>query len=66
VKTFKCIVLALVIWLSTIQLPPAVCAAGCGIKPVKPIVPIGCKDLVAQCRCDARGNNCAWEWVCSK
>ncbi|MCC6344277.1 MAG: hypothetical protein IT166_18900 [Bryobacterales bacterium] len=41
-------------------------AAGCGIKPIKPITPIGCKDLVAQCTCDAQGNRCHWQWICVK
>ena len=45
--------------------PAPVCAqSGCGLKPLKPLVPLGCKDLVAQCRCDARGQSCRWEWVC--
>jgi hypothetical protein len=45
-----------------------VCTAqlGCGIKPIKPIPPIGCADLVAECRCDARGQNCRWTWICVK
>lgn len=40
------------------------CGGGCGIRPIKPIPPMGCKDLVAVCRCDSRGCNCEWEWVC--
>ncbi len=36
----------------------------CGVKPIKPIPPIGCKDLVAQCVCDDRGRNCGWTWAC--
>ena len=39
---------------------------GCGVLPVKPVVPIGCKDLTPQCVCDAAGKNCAWQWVCVK
>lgn len=39
---------------------------GCGFKPMKPMVPMGCKDLVAECRCDARGQRCRWEWICVK
>lgn len=39
---------------------------GCGIVPIKPIVPIGCKDLRAECVCDASGQNCEWQWVCVK
>jgi len=36
----------------------------CGIKPIKPIPPMGCKDLIAVCVCDSRGCNCHWEWQC--
>jgi hypothetical protein len=43
----------------------AVLVAGCGIEPIKPIPPIGCRDTVARCVCDQRGN-CYWEWVCIK
>jgi hypothetical protein len=39
--------------------------ADCGIKPIKPIPPIGCRDLVAQCVVDGRGN-ASWQWVCLK
>jgi len=39
-------------------------AAGCGLTPLKPLVPLGCRDLVARCVCDKDGQNCAWTWVC--
>lgn len=39
-------------------------SVGCPIRPMKPMVPMGCKDLQAVCHCDARGQNCWWEWVC--
>ena len=46
--------------------PSAACAGNCGIKPIKPIKPLGCRgELVAQCICDSRGQNCYWQWVCS-
>lgn len=35
-----------------------------GVKPIKPIKPIGCKELELLCTCDAQGNRCDWEWVC--
>lgn len=38
--------------------------SGCGLKPLKPMVPIGCADLEAVCQCDVRGQNCRWQWVC--
>ena len=55
-------VAALAAWLAT---PEPVCASsGCGLRPIKPLPPIGCRDLVAQCLCDASGQDCAWTWVC--
>ena len=46
--------------------PEPACAAfgTCGLKPLKPLPPLGCTDLCAQCQCNARGNNCNWVWVC--
>ena len=38
--------------------------SGCGLKPLKPLVPLGCADLVAQCVCDQKGKSCRWTWVC--
>ena len=40
--------------------------AQCGVVPVKPVTPVGCKDLRAQCQCDTNGTNCRWVWVCVK
>jgi hypothetical protein len=39
-------------------------AQSCGFQPLKPLVPLGCKDLVASCVCDAEGRNCKWQWTC--
>ncbi len=39
-------------------------AGMCGIKPIKPITPNGCRDLVAVCVFDQYGNNCVWTWQC--
>lgn len=41
-----------------------VAAASCGLKPLKPLKPVGCKDIYAECLC--QGNDCHWEWVCVK
>jgi hypothetical protein len=30
---------------------------------MKPMVPMGCKDVVQQCVCD-NGQHCHWAWVC--
>ena len=47
--------------------PPAACQSGsCGIVPIRPITPIGCKDLKPECVCDSRGKNCQWVWKCVK
>lgn len=35
----------------------------CAIKPIKPIPPIGCKDLTPQCVSDNSGHS-YWTWVC--
>ncbi len=50
--------------LSSAAPEPACASLGCGIKPIKPIPPIGCTDLCAQCQCDASGKNCRWIWIC--
>lgn len=39
--------------------------SACGIQPIKPIPPIGCRDLVAQCVLDKEGRS-YWQWVCVK
>ena len=60
------LVLALVIVaLTSYAGAPTVTAAGCGLKPLKPLKPIGCRDLVAQCVTDGQGNT-YWQWVCVK
>jgi hypothetical protein len=50
--------------------PGPVCSQnGCGMKPMKPMTPMGCKDLVAQCSCvkDKDGMlQCQWTWMCVK
>ncbi len=38
--------------------------SSCGYKPMKPRIPMGCKDLVAKCSCDSNGKNCTWKWIC--
>ncbi len=37
----------------------------CAIQPIKPIPPIGCKDLVPTCNTDGKGN-AYWTWACVK
>lgn len=42
----------------------------CGIEPIKPIPPIGCKDLEAECICDKDPKTgvlkCRYRWRCVK
>jgi hypothetical protein len=41
----------------------------CVIEPVKPVPPVGCKDLRAQCECtknDDGTKTCRWRWICIK
>lgn len=35
----------------------------CGLTPLKPLPPLGCKDLLAVCICDEQGR-CRWQWQC--
>ena len=63
------LVFLILLWSPQVRLPVQsyghfVGQSGCGIKPIKPIPPIGCKDLLAECVCDNRGENCHWEWKC--
>ena len=41
---------------------------GCGLEPLKPLAPMGCRDLRAVCRCteDFKTHECEchWEWDC--
>ncbi len=64
----KVLVLVLMMLLATAALVapsmPVNAQSGCGLKPLKPLIPLGCKDVVAQCTCDNRGKNCHWEWIC--
>lgn len=41
----------------------AMAPAQCGIPPIKPIPPIGCKDTRPVCICTADGT-CRWEFIC--
>ncbi len=38
--------------------------AGCLFQPLKPLTPLGCRNLISVCVCDERGKNCHWEWQC--
>jgi hypothetical protein len=38
-------------------------AAGCGVAPLPPKLPVGCRGMQPTCVCDAAGN-CHWEFLC--
>jgi len=38
--------------------------SACGFQPLKPLVPLGCRDLRPVCECDANAKNCKWKWIC--
>jgi hypothetical protein len=40
-------------------------AAGCGLAPPAPKLPIGCRAMVPTCICDTQGN-CHWEFLCTR
>ena len=54
--------------LSTTATPGCAQVNGCGIEvtPIKPIPPIGCRDLARECVCDTSRQPavCRWAWVC--
>ena len=58
-----CLALTLSLLLLALAPAPAVCKS-CGIKPIPPIPPIGCRDMRAVCVCDDSGRRCAWQWIC--
>ena len=62
-RTLLLVPLVILFW-SILAGDGALAQSGCGLKPLKPLPPLGCKDLVAQCVCDDRGRNCSWTWVC--
>lgn len=39
-------------------------ADSCGYPPLKPLIPVGCKDIVLVCQCDEHVRNCHWAWIC--
>ena len=64
-RLFLLLVLIGIITLCLLQSPVSVTGNGCGIEPLKPIVPLGCRDIYPECVCDQNGN-CVWRWVCVK
>ena len=60
-------ILSAALWLALSTAPiPTVSARSCGLKPLKPLPPLGCSDLRAECICDEKGKNCKWQWICVK
>ncbi len=64
-RTVAALVVAVVVGVGLWLTPTRGECASCGITPIKPIPPIGCRDLVPVCSCDSRGN-CAYSWICVK
>lgn len=67
-KTLRlCVLSGLILLSALISRPTKVNALGCGLEPIelKPIPPLGCKDVYRACTCDNHGN-CRWVWVCVK
>lgn len=62
----KYLLIALALGLGLFFAPMTAECDSCGIVPIKPIPPLGCRDMVASCVCDANGNNCHWQWSCVK
>ncbi len=58
--------ITLAVLLSTLTASFAPAQSGCGLLPLKPLPPLGCKDLKPVCQCDKDGRNCAWRWNCVK
>ena len=56
--------MAVVIGISMLGDPVPACANGCGFRPLKPLIPLGCVDLIARCQCDENAENCRWIWEC--
>ncbi len=56
----------LVVMLALGSMGEARAQMGCGLLPLKPLVPLGCRDLKPLCQCDKDGKNCVWVWVCVK
>ena len=51
---------------STAPEPACAYRGTCGIKPIKPIPPLGCTEMCASCQCSADGSDCDWVWVASR
>jgi len=57
----RAMLVAIMVWAAV--LPTAEVLADCGVAPVTPVAPPGCRDLRPRCVCDQSGN-CYWEFDC--
>lgn len=55
---------SLVIIATVFLVPTRVACASCGVTPIKPIPPVGCRDLTPVCV--TNGSSAYWTWVCVK
>ena len=60
------LLLTLLAGVLSVEAPSCNAATGCGLLPLKPLIPLGCKDLTPVCTCDEKGKNCKWLWQCVK
>ncbi len=60
----SCFLVFCFFWMLTVFWTASAEAQQCGIMPIKPITPIGCRDLAPMCVCDLHGLSCHWQWVC--
>lgn len=64
---FVCFVLACLIAVAlAFESKPVFAQNSCGITPITPIPPVGCKAMVPVCSCDINGHNCRWLFQCVK
>jgi hypothetical protein len=55
------IIISLIAW--SLAVPESAFAASCGVAPVQPTAPAGCRTMEPTCVCDVKGN-CHWEFIC--
>lgn len=64
-QLFVCFLLALLVAAAlAFENRPVFAQSACGMKPIPPIPPIGCKSVVPVCSCDLNGQNCHWIFEC--
>lgn len=44
----------------------ALARSGCASQPLPPLPSVNCKTLRPVCRCDSKGQNCHWKFICKR